>query len=101
MKTCNNCGRELPQTAIICGFCGIRFDGQPSAAPPKKSTALLVVGIILLLSGMGSLGAGIQLNNNFTAWLRFGPNPGTPIIAIGIITAIAGIALLVIRAVKK
>lgn len=59
---CKQCGREVPDHAIYCRYCGARFsDKEPRQVsdlkpePPKRSRRGLIVGILLALALLAGL----------------------------------------------
>ena len=93
-----------PFLFVFNGFCyHARLCGLKKDIHIQGGSIMLIIGIILLLAGSGSLIYGITQNNSGSAqWKSLlssgSTNPGTVFIVIGAIAAVVGLVLVIIGA---
>ncbi len=58
MRTCVQCGRQIPWDANVCQYCGHDYRAEAQAAPKKKGILPVVGGVFVLIAGLAELASG-------------------------------------------
>jgi hypothetical protein len=98
MRSCVQCGRQIPWDANVCQYCGHDYRAQAQGPPKKKGVLPVVGGVLVIIAALIELIAGgiLVTGGTFLFDLTWGASGvitlcGVVILVLGIVAILGGI----------
>ncbi len=96
MRTCVQCGRQIPWDANVCQYCGHDYRAGAQGPPKKKGILPVVGGVLVIIAGLVELASGGILisGGEFLGGFDLGTGVHNILTVCGVIWIVLGIVAL-------